>query len=658
MITKILIANRGEIALRIIRTARNKGYRTVAVYSDADTEALHVRAADEAVCIGAAAAGESYLAWQKILDAAASTGADAVHPGYGFLAENAGFARACEEAGLIFIGPGADAMELMGSKRLSKAAMLEAGVPCMPGYQGPDQSEETLLAEAEKIGVPLMVKASAGGGGRGMRLVTEAGEIAGSIKNARAEARSTFGSGELILEKAILEPRHIEMQIFADTLGNAVYMGERDCSIQRRHQKVIEEAPSPFVDASLRRRMGEAAVNAARACGYRGAGTVEFLVDKDKNFYFLEMNTRLQVEHPVTEMITGLDLVAWQLRVASGERLPLSQEEIAFGGHAIEARVYAEDARRDFLPQTGRILGWEVPARESIRDDSGIAAGQEISPHYDPILAKIIAWGQNREEARRRLASALCDTVLLGINNNKRFLEGILGHSVFAEGNATTAFIKQHFNQDISMAEDALPSRTLALAAMLSYQRGAPGREETCWRNPAPYRYNMKLRWEGTDYGAALVKQGSRFSISLPEEVVDLEWVGQEQHELIYKEQGVRRKAWFAVSGHCICIDDGSGHFIIEDQTLEPPAAADAAAESGNVASTMNGVVVDVQVAEGEFVVAGQALMTVEAMKMQHQITAPLAGRVASIMVSAGDQVKPRELLVQLTTEETEGASP
>lgn len=657
MLTKILIANRGEIALRIIRSARNKGYRTVAVYSEADAEALHVRAADEAVCIGAPAAGESYLARQKILDAAARTDADAVHPGYGFLAENAGFARACEEAGLIFIGPGADAMELMGSKRLSKAAMLEAGVPCVPGYQGSDQSEETLLAEAEKIGVPLMVKASAGGGGRGMRLVTEAGKIAESIKNARAEARSTFGSGELILEKAILEPRHIEMQIFADTQGNAVYMGERECSIQRRHQKVIEEAPSPFVDASLRRRMGEAAVNAARACGYRGAGTVEFLVDKNKNFYFLEMNTRLQVEHPVTEMITGLDLVAWQIRVASGEPLPLSQETIRFVGHAVEARIYAEDARRGFLPQSGRVLGWEAPVRDGIRADSGIAAGQEVSPHYDPILAKIIAWGENRDEARRRLACALCDTVLLGINNNKLFLERILGHPVFAAGNATTAFIEQHFSQDISMAEDALSNRTLALAAMLSYQQGARGRMETYWRNPAPYLYSMKLRWEGTDYEAALVKRGNRFSISFPDQAVELEWVGLEQHELVYIEQGVRRKAWFAVSGDIICLDEGSGHFIIENQTLEPPAAADAAAESGDVLSTMNGVVVDVLVAEGDFVAAEQALMIVEAMKMQHQITAPIAGRVASIMVSAGDQVKPRELLVQLTAEETEGAS-
>ncbi len=655
MISKILIANRGEIAMRIIRTAKNLGYRTVAVYSEADAHALHVTAADEAVCIGGAAAAESYLADEKIINAARLTGADAIHPGYGFLAENPRFARACEAAGIVFIGPGADAMELMGSKRLSKNTMIEAGVPCIPGYQGADQTDAVLVAEAEKIGVPLMVKASAGGGGRGMRLVTEPARILESIKNARAEAKSTFGSEELILEKAIPEPRHIEIQVFADIHGNAVYLGERDCSVQRRHQKVVEEAPSPFVDGALRRKMGEAAVNAAKACGYRGAGTVEFMVDKDKNFYFLEMNTRLQVEHPVTEMITGQDLVAWQISVANGDPLPLCQEAITLSGHAIEVRLYAEDARRAFLPQTGRILSWQVPCREGIRVDCGIETGQEVSPHYDPILAKLIAWGETRTEARRRLASALCDTVLLGLNNNKLFLERIIRHPVFAAGEATTAFIEDHFSEDISMSGEALSEKTLALAAMLSYQNESTLSRETAWHNPAPYRYNFKLGCDEQSHDVAIVKQGTRFSATVSEQEVVLEWAGAGDGTLAYIDGGVRRKAWFAVSGGMLFLDDGSGHFIFENQTLETAAASGAATGSGEVKSAMNGVVVEVPAREGDPVEAGQTLVVLEAMKMQHQLTAAINGRVESVMVAAGDQVKPGQLLIQLASEESGG---
>jgi len=656
MLSKILIANRGEIAMRIIRTAKNMGYRTVAVYSEADAQALHVRDADEAVCIGAAAAGESYLADEKIIHAARLTGADAIHPGYGFLAENPRFARACEAAGLIFIGPGADAMELMGSKRLSKNTMIEAGVPCIPGYQGADQADAVLVAEAEKIGLPLMVKASAGGGGRGMRLVTEADKISESIKNARAEAKSTFGSDELILEKAILEPRHVEIQVFADTYGNVVYLGERDCSVQRRHQKVVEEAPSPFVDASLRRQMGEAAVNAAMACGYRGAGTVEFMVDKDKNFYFLEMNTRLQVEHPVTEMVTGLDLVAWQIGVANGDPLPLAQEAISLSGHAIEVRLYAEDARRAFLPQTGKILSWQVPCREGIRVDCGIETGQEVSPHYDPILAKLIAWGNTRTEACRRLAAALGDTVLLGLNNNKLFLERIIRHPLFAAGEATTAFIDHHFSEDISMSGQALSAKTLALAAMLSYQNDSTLSRETAWHNPAPYRYNFKLGCDEQSYEVAIVKRGARFSATLLEQEVVLEWVGAQDGSLAYIDGGVRRKAWFGVSGGTLYLDDGSGHFSFENQTLETASAAGTPTGTGEVKSAMNGVIVEVLVKEGDPVEIGQTLVVLEAMKMQHQLTAAINGCVESVMAAAGDQVKPGQMLVKLSAEETEGA--
>ena len=655
MIHKILIANRGEIALRVIRTAKNLGCRTVAVYSEADAWALHVTTADEAVCIGAAQAAESYLAADKIIDAARLAGADAVHPGYGFLAENAGFARACEEAGLVFIGPGADAMELMGSKRLAKNTLLEAGVPCIPGYQGADQSDAVLLAEAEKIGLPVMIKASAGGGGRGMRLVTEAGRLSESLNNARAEAKSSFGSDELILEKAIIEPRHIEIQVFADTQGNAVYLGERDCSIQRRHQKVVEEAPSPFVDAALRKKMGEAAVNAAKACGYRGAGTVEFLVDRDKNFYFLEMNTRLQVEHPVTEMITGLDLVEWQIAIAAGEPLPLDQDAISLFGHAIEVRLYAEDARRSFLPQTGRILAWDVPDRDGIRVDSGIETGQGVSPHYDPILAKVIGWGRNRDEARRRLASALQDTALLGLNNNKLFLERIIRHPVFASGEATTAFIEQHFNADISMSEDALSARTLALAAMLIYESRVAQQPDTDWHTPAPYRYNFRLGCDEKAHDISLVKKGREFTATIGDESVLLEWLAADDHTLSYIDRGVRRRARYAVSDERLYLDDGSGHFIFENRTLEIAAAADAAG-SGEVKSAMNGVVVEVLVSEGDSVEAGQTLLTLESMKMQHQLTAAISGRVEAVMAAAGDQVKPRQVLVRLAAEETEGA--
>ncbi|MEM8660689.1 MAG: biotin carboxylase N-terminal domain-containing protein, partial [Pseudomonadota bacterium] len=398
--TSVLIANRGEIACRVIRTAKAQGYRTVAVYSEADASAPHIKLADEAVCIGPSPVNESYLVQDNILKAAASSGAGAVHPGYGFLSENADFARACEAAGLVFIGPSADAIHLMGNKAEAKRRMIEADVPCVPGYEGEDQSDATLLAEGERIGPPLMVKAAAGGGGRGMRLVHDIEELGNAIQLARAEAESAFGSGELILEKAIIRPRHVELQVFADSQGNTVHLGERDCSVQRRHQKVVEEAPCPVMTDSLREQMGAAAVAAAQSINYRGAGTVEFLLDEQGEFYFLEMNTRLQVEHPVTELITGLDLVALQLQVAQGEPLGFDQSDVELQGHAIEVRLYTEDPAQDFLPTSGPIDLWAPPAGTGVRVDDGIATGQEISPFYDPMVAKIIASGPTREIAR------------------------------------------------------------------------------------------------------------------------------------------------------------------------------------------------------------------------------------------------------------------
>ena len=405
--SKILIANRGEIACRVMRTARDLGYRTVAVYSDADADALHVREADEAVRIGPPPVSESYLDARAIIEAAKRVGADAVHPGYGFLSENDGFASACQDAGLVFIGPTPDAIRAMGNKAAAKRLMIEAGVPCVPGYQGADQSDATLAAEAQRIGCPIMVKAAAGGGGRGMRLVTRLEDFADAVSTARSEAQNAFGSGELILEKAVVDARHVEVQVFGDAHGHVIHLGERDCSAQRRHQKVIEEAPSPAVSPALREKMGAAAVAAAKAISYRGAGTVEFLLGADGEFYFLEMNTRLQVEHPVTEEITGLDLVEWQLRVAAGEPLPLKQEDVRLDGHAIEVRLYAESPEKNFLPQSGTVFEWRPAEGKGVRVDHGIRSGQEISPFYDPMIAKVIAHGRTREEARRRLVRAL-----------------------------------------------------------------------------------------------------------------------------------------------------------------------------------------------------------------------------------------------------------
>ncbi|OUR97538.1 3-methylcrotonyl-CoA carboxylase [Gammaproteobacteria bacterium 42_54_T18] len=652
-ITKILVANRGEIAVRVMRTARDQGYRTVAVYSEADAGALHVSEADQAVCIGAAAVGESYLVADKILAAAKQTGADAIHPGYGFLSENAEFSEACEAASIVFIGPRAEAINLMGSKRLSKIAMIEAGVPCIPGYQDADQSDEVLLSKAEGIGFPLMVKASAGGGGRGMRLVFEQSELAEAIRTARSEAESAFGSGELILERAVIEPRHIEIQVFADEHGNAIYLGERDCSIQRRHQKVVEEAPSPFVDPELRQRMGEAAVNAAKACNYRGAGTVEFLVDSDKNFYFLEMNTRLQVEHPVTELITGLDLVAWQLKVAAGEVLPLTQDQVELTGHAVEVRLYAEDPRNNFMPQTGQVRLWDYPERAGIRMDHGIQTGQVISPFYDPMIAKVIAYGDNRAEAIRRLASAVQDTQLLGMNNNKLFLQNVLRHQVFGAGEATTAFIEQHFSTDVSMAQKEPGNATLAKAALLYFQRGINAGQDNNfhWSRSTPQSYAYKLEFDGKASTVNLAENEHQFEINVGEESTVLEFVSLDENSCVFIENGVRQSLNFAFDDKTLYLDDGTGHFILEDVTHQPAAAAGGAG-SGQVKASMDGAIVDVLVKEGDTVEAGQTLVVLEAMKMEHPLKAGISGTVTAISCEAGQQVKSKQLLASVEGDE------
>jgi len=653
--SKILIANRGEIACRVMRTAHALGYRTVAVYSEADADARHVQLADQAVCIGPAQVNQSYLSIDAIIAAAQKTGADAVHPGYGFLSENAAFAQACEGAGIVFIGPTVEAIHLMGSKRLSKIAMLEAGVPCIPGYEGAEQDDATLSREAERIGYPLMIKASAGGGGRGMRLVTEASELVAQIRTARSEAQNAFGSGELILERAVLQPRHVEIQVFGDQHGHIVYLGERDCSVQRRHQKVVEEAPCPVMTPELRQAMGEAAVKAAASVNYVGAGTVEFLLDQSGEFFFLEMNTRLQVEHPVTELITGQDLVAWQLQVAAGQPLPLRQEDIRLTGHAMEVRLYAEDAANNFLPQTGAVLRWEPALVDGIRIDHGLVEGQRITPFYDPMLAKVIAYGATRDEARRKLVRAVEDCVLLGVNGNQRFLANLLAHEQFAAGNATTAFIAEHFHADPSLSPQAPSAAELASAAALLYQAGAQARahqpELAGWRNAgnAPWRFVLKHGEHKYPVELSVQQSGPqpRLLAQVGEQQVELQLLSNDGRWATVNIDGVRQRLAYHHSAQQLWLYGHAGNLELHDCTHEPVSAAGAAA-SGVVKAPMDGAIVDVLVSEGERVSKGQLLVVLEAMKMEHPLKAASDGVVRRVQASKGDQVKGRQVLVEI----------
>lgn len=645
-LSKLLIANRGEIACRIIRSARDMGLRTVAVYSDADRDARHVALADEAVPIGAAPVGESYLHAEKIIEACRISGADAVHPGYGFLSENSDFARMCEKAGVTFVGPPADAIQLMGSKRLSKQAMIDAGVPCIPGYQSGDQSDARLLQEAIRIGFPLMVKASAGGGGRGMRLVERVEDLANALVSARSEARTALGSEELILERAVHAPRHIEIQVFADAHGNVVHLGERDCSIQRRHQKVVEESPSPFVGPELRERMGRAAIKAARACEYRGAGTVEFLVDGDGNFYFLEMNTRLQVEHPVTELVTGVDLVEWQLRVGMGEPLPLSQDQICLDGWAIEARLYAEDPKTDFMPQTGTVLRWDGPCGSDLRVDHGVREGQAIGPHYDPMLAKIIAYGQTRSDARRKLARAVEDTVLLGVNNNKTFLAAILRHDVFAAGQATTAFLSEHFGDHVSTVPSDPSIETKALAAAVFFAQSKGGL--LGWSNAVPRQTKFKLDADGRSFDLALTAENHGGVLhcvaQTADERVSLEILKIGRTCIDWLSQGLRRKTRYAAERDHVFLDGPLGNIGFRNIT-HTPVGANNESGTGQVITPMDGSIVSVNVAVGDHVSRGQSVAVLEAMKMEHQLISDVDGVVDQIFVQKGDQLKTRTLV-------------
>jgi geranyl-CoA carboxylase alpha subunit len=645
--TKILIANRGEIACRIIRTAQALGYRTVAVYSEADAQALHVALADEAVCIGPAPVRESYLNIAALLAVARSTGADAVHPGYGFLSENDGFAQACLDAGLVFIGPDPQAILKMGNKAGAKRLMLAAGVPCVPGYQGIDQSDATLLTKAAEIGFPIMVKAAAGGGGRGMRLVEHPQDLAVALASARSEAGNAFGSEELILERAVIEPRHVEIQVFGDQHGHIIHLGERDCSIQRRHQKVFEEAPSPAVTPQLREQMGAAAVAAARTVNYVGAGTVEFLLDSEGRFYFLEMNTRLQVEHPVTECITGLDLVAWQIAVARGEHLPLTQEQVHLNGHAIEVRLYAEDPYNGFLPQSGDVALWCPPTGEGVRVDHGLASGQTVSPHYDPMIAKIIVHGATRDEARRRLIGALQRTRLLGLPHNRAFLEAVASHPAFAAGETTTAFIAQHFGA-AALVRPQPDSLALALASMLWFEASTTAVAAAPWRSSGPARWPMLIGEGEHRHAVHITVTGTHsYTLEVGAALHHITLSGREGECLHLIADGVQQHAAAVFAGGVLHLELGDLSASFEDLTYDPPAAAAGTAES-RVLAPMNGRVLAVDVQHGDTVTKGQRLAVLEAMKMEHQLLARRDGVVDQVAVRAGDQVATRALLVSL----------
>ena len=635
---RILVANRGEIAVRVMRTARQMGLSTVAVYSEADADAEHVRAADQSVCIGGAAPADSYLNIARIIDAARATGADAIHPGYGFLAENPALPRACAEAGVVFVGPPAEAIEAMGNKAAAKGLMTNAGVPCVPGYDGASQDPAVLAAEAAKIGFPLMIKATAGGGGRGMRLVTDAAEFDAALTSAVSEAQAAFGEGAVLLEKAIINSRHVEIQIMTDRLGAGVHFGERDCSVQRRHQKVIEEAPSPAVDADLRARMGEVSVKAALAIGYEGAGTFEYLLDENGDFFFMEMNTRLQVEHPVTEAITGQDLVALQLGVAMGAPLPIAQDDITFNGHAIEVRLCAEDPDADFMPQSGALSCWAPSA--AIRVDHALRDGAAIPAFYDSMVAKLIAHGPTRDAARRQLIAGLADTRAFGVRTNQGFLADCLAHPVFAAGDATTGFIADN-REDLTPDRSGAAAHAAGLAGALLRAGEATGLSHGF---PAPMRLARN-----DDVFALRVEAGphGRCDIRLGEDTRQIVVTARMGDEVTYEEGGASAKAVLQKSGEQVWLQTDGRVWDFTDLTLTPEVTAEEGGD-GKVRATMNGTVVSVSVAVGDAVTKGQTLLALEAMKMEHAHVSAVDGVVAAINVEAGAQTTAHSVLVEI----------
>ena len=644
MFHKILIANRAEIACRVMRTARRMGYRTVAVYSEADAQSPHVTLADEAVCIGPPAAALSYLSIHALLDAAKKTGADAVHPGYGFLSERADFAQACADAGLVFIGPPPAAIRAMGDKALAKRRMLEAGVPCAAGYLGDDQSDARLQQEANALGFPLLVKAVAGGGGRGMRLVHKAEDVSGALAAARREAESAFGDGTLMLERLIERGKHIEVQVFADAHGHVIHLGERDCSAQRRRQKVIEEAPSPVVSAAMRDAMGRDAVAAARAVGYVGAGTVEFIVDEQLKHCFLEMNTRLQVEHPVTECITGLDLVEWQLRVAAGEPLPLTQDQVRFDGHAIEVRLYTEDPYAQWRPQTGRILHWRPDAaREAgCRVDDGIAEGGTITPYYDAMVAKLIAHGRDRGDAVRKLVAALDASPLLGVRNNGRFLRDLLQHEAFTQAELTTSMLDDWSTQGAQLVQRPLPNDATWLIAAAARAT----RDGTGWRPASVSRYDMTLACEGTQRTLRLRADNGSADMQLDGKSHTVQIVARDDRCLTLSLDGRQRRALVADDGHTLHLALDGHTFAFAE--VSPWPQRDAHVDPRRARAPVAGTVAQVLVRAGDAVAAGQPLVSVEAMKMEMWLNAAAAGTVRAVHALPKATVASGAVLVEL----------
>ena len=660
MFTKILIANRGEIAVRVAATARRLGIASVAVYSEADKNALHVEACDEAYCIGGAAVSDSYLNAAMILQVAQQSGAEAIHPGYGFLSENAAFARDCETAGIVFIGPPASAIDAMGSKSKAKTLLETAGVPLIPGYHGDDQQDKQLAAESKRIGYPQLIKASAGGGGKGMRLVENQKQFAEALVSARREASAAFGDDRVLIERYLARPRHVEMQIFGDRLGNYVHLFERDCSIQRRHQKVLEEAPAPGLPDKIRVAMGKAAIDCARTIDYVGAGTVEFLLDQDGSFYFMEMNTRLQVEHPVSEMITAQDLVDWQFRVACGEALPLEQQQIVKQGHAIEARIYAETPRNDFMPAAGRIKYLRLPdTSSSVRIDTGVRCGDPIGINYDPMIAKLIVHADNRTAALAKLKLALQQYQILGLSTNLGFLTRLAASPELIAGDFDTGFIATHREYLLAdHAEQLNRALVLAAAAMLpalgirvsSTNAGSAWDTRDHWRMNLNSNQVIELEYDETLYQLAFTRQSDGWSVTCAEAsyLVNGEWIDQHHLRVEIEAEQVELPVIREASSISIYYRGQAYRFGL------PAANHDGASEAPDAdhpSAPMSGAVVALPIAVGDTVEPGDTLVVVEAMKMEHAIVAQISARVSEILVAEGDQVEEGETLALLEVE-------
>ena len=663
LVEKILIANRGEIACRIIRTLNKMGYTSVAVYSDADQNALHVQLADEAIYIGASEPSQSYLSIDNIIQAAKHIQADAIHPGYGFLSENADFAERCKKEQLIFIGPTPSAIRLMGSKSASKIAMIDANVPCIPGYQGQDQSDETFIEEAAQIGFPVMVKATAGGGGRGMRKVDRAEDLVEALASARSEAQTGFGNPQLILEKAILNGRHIEIQVLADTFGHCIHLGERDCSLQRRHQKVIEEAPSPVNRASLRDTMGLAAVAAAESCNYVGAGTVEFLVDDNLEFYFLEMNTRIQVEHPVTEIVTGVDLIEQQIRIATGEPLQIKQADVRIRGHAIEARLYAEDPKQNYMPQAGLITRWIPPEGPGIRCDSGIDEGLEVSPYYDPMIAKIIGYGSTRQQALRQLTNALKNTVLCGIKTNRDFLLRLLDADYVREGQFDTSTLSTQ-NVLSDLLEEDSDFETLAIAAAITTANSIlpelyfnpsliPPQKQLLTFREKHYAIHFSFKTSTLNCLQAEISVLSHSDKEIQEPLAEYQvqiWAIKNGVATISLDT-VRTKYHYKIANDNIWISNRDFTEVVEffENKVEGSSVSD-----GKLYAPMDGKILNIFTTVGTDVLKDQTLAVLDAMKIEHPIKAPFDGVVEAVNAQANQQVKNKQLIISLARKDVE----